>query len=190
MIYPYQGVYPQIDPSVFMTDDVIIVGDVRLAADVNIWFGAVIRGDVNRVTIGERTNIQDNCTLHETWKKYPLVIGADVTVGHSAVLHACTIEDACLIGMGAKVLDNAVVGSESLVAAGAVVREGFVVPPGTLAAGVPAKIVRDLTDAEREHIRNSARNYLHYVEQYRSHGDLEKGIDFHSYLAYRKSGRI
>jgi carbonic anhydrase/acetyltransferase-like protein (isoleucine patch superfamily) len=92
--------------------------------------------------------------------------------------------------MGAKVLDNAVVGSESLVAAGAVVREGFVVPPGTLAAGVPAKIVRDLTDAEREHIRSSARNYLHYVEQYRAHGDLEKGIDFHSYLAYRKSGRI
>jgi len=190
MIYPYQGIYPQIDSSVFMTEDVIIIGDVRIEEDANIWFGSVIRGDVNRVTIGARTNIQDNCTLHETWKKYPLVIGSDVTVGHGAILHACTIEDACLIGMGAKVLDNAVVGSESLVAAGAVVREGFHVPPGTLAAGVPAKIVRELSEEERAHIRNSARNYLHYVEEYRKHHDIEKGLDFHSYCEYRKKGRI
>lgn len=190
MIYPYQGIYPQIHPSVFMTEDVTIIGDVRIDEDANIWFGSVVRGDVNRVTIGARTNIQDNCTLHETWKKYPLVIGADVTVGHGAILHACTINDACLIGMGAKVLDNATVGSESLVAAGAVVREGFTVPEGMLVAGVPAKVVRELDDEERAHIRNSAKNYLHYVGEYRKHRDLEKGLDFHSYIEYRNKGRI
>ena len=185
MIYPYKGVYPQIHPSVFMTEDVVIVGDVRIEEDVSIWFGTVIRGDVHRVTIGARSNIQDNCTLHETWQKYPLVIGADVTVGHAAVLHACTIEDGCLIGMGAKVLDNALVGTESLVAAGAVVREGFTVPPGTLVAGVPAKVVRELSNEEREQLRGSARKYMYYVEQYRDHHDIEKGLDFHSYLEYR-----
>ena len=190
MIYPYKGIYPDIHPSVFMTDDVVIVGDVHVAEDVSIWFGTVIRGDVNRVTIGARSNIQDNCTLHETWKKFPLVIGEDVTVGHAAVLHACTVEDSCLIGMGAKVLDNSVIGRESLVAAGAVVREGFEVPPGSLVAGVPARIVRALTEEERQHLRDSARNYMHYVQQYREHRDLERGLDFHSYLEYRRTGRL
>lgn len=190
MIYPYRGVYPQIHPSVFMTEDVMIIGDVRIDEDANLWFGTVVRGDVNTVEIGARTNIQDNCTLHETWKKYPLIIGADVTVGHGAVLHGCTIEDGSLIGMGAMVLDRAVVHRDALVAAGAVVREGFEVPAGTLAAGVPAKIVRELTTEEREHIHSSARNYLHYVEEYRTHKDLERGLDFHSYLEYQKSGRI
>lgn len=190
MIYPYEGKYPDIHPSVFMSEDVIIVGDVHIAEDVNLWFGTVIRGDVNKVRIGARTNIQDNCTLHETHQKYPLIIGEDVTVGHAAVLHACTLHDACLIGMGAKVLDNATVHSESLVAAGAVVREGFEVSPGTLAAGVPARIVRELTDDERAHIRNSARQYLGYVETYRKQKNIERGLDFHSYLEYRKAGRI
>ncbi|MBR9978711.1 MAG: gamma carbonic anhydrase family protein [Bacteroidetes bacterium] len=190
MIYPYQGKYPDIHPTVFMTDDVTIIGDVHIAEDANIWFGTVIRGDVNRVTIGARSNIQDNCTLHETWKKYPLIIGDDVTVGHGAILHACTVEDACLIGMGAKVLDNARIGSESLVAAGAVVREGFDVPPGSLVAGVPAKIQRELSEEERARLRNSAVNYLHYVREYRVHRDLERGMDFHSYLEYRRTGRI
>jgi carbonic anhydrase/acetyltransferase-like protein (isoleucine patch superfamily) len=190
MIYPYEGKYPEIHPSVFMTDDVVIVGDVHIAEQANIWFGTVIRGDVNRVDIGARSNIQDNCTLHETWKKYPLVIGADVTVGHGAILHGCTIEDGCLIGMGAKVLDRAVVGTDSLVAAGAVVREGFEVPPGSLVAGVPAKVVRPLTEEEREGGRRSAVNYLHYVEQYRRHRDLERGLDFHSYLEYKRTGRL
>jgi len=190
MIYPYEGKYPVIHPSVFMSEDVIIVGDVHIAEDVNLWFGTVIRGDVNQVRIGARTNIQDNCTLHETYQKYPLIIGEDVTVGHAAVLHACTLHDACLIGMGATVLDNAVVHSESLVAAGAVVREGFEVPPGTLVAGVPARIVRELSDEEREHVRESARQYLRYVESYRKNRGLERGLDFHSYLEYRKSGRI
>ncbi|MBN1448327.1 MAG: gamma carbonic anhydrase family protein [Bacteroidetes bacterium] len=190
MIYPFEGTYPDIHPSVFMSEDVVVIGDVHIAEDVSLWFGTVIRGDVHQVRIGARTNIQDNCSLHETWQKYPLMIGADVTVGHAAVLHACTIHDACLIGMGAKVLDNATVHSESLIAAGAVVREGFEVPPGTLAAGVPAKIVRDLTEEERAYIRHSARQYMRYVESYRRHRDLDRGLDFHSYLEYRRTGRL
>ncbi|MBE0643662.1 MAG: gamma carbonic anhydrase family protein [Bacteroidetes bacterium] len=190
MIYPYQGRYPEIHPSVFMTEDVVVIGDVHIAADASIWFGTVIRGDVHRVTIGERTNIQDNCTLHETWKKYPLTVGADVTVGHGAILHACTIGDACLIGMGAKVLDNATVGTESLVAAGAVVLEGFEVPPGSLVAGVPARVIRPLREDERARLRESAGNYQFYVEQYRKHKDIERGLDFRSYLEYKRTGRI
>ncbi len=190
MIYPCEGRYPEIHPSAFITDDVTIIGDVHIAEDVSIWFGTVIRGDVHRVTIGARSNIQDNCTLHETWKEYPLIIGADVTVGHGAILHGCTIEDACLIGMGAVVLDNALIHNEVLVAAGAVVREGFEVPAGSLAAGVPATIVRELNREERDRLRVPGKHYLHYVEQYRKHRDLERGLDLHSYFEYKKSGRI
>jgi gamma-carbonic anhydrase len=190
MIYPYQGRYPDIHPTAFITPGVTIIGDVHIAEDVNIWFGTVIRGDVNTVTIAARTNIQDNCILHETWKKYPLIIGEDVTVGHGAILHACTIEDACLIGMGAKVLDNAVIGKGALIAAGTVVREGFQAPPGTLVAGVPGRVIRDLTEEERVKLRESARNYLHYVQQYRMHGDMERALDTTTYFNYRKSGQI
>ncbi len=190
MIYPYEGKYPEIHPSVFMTEDVIVIGDVHIAEDASIWFGTVIRGDVHRVTIGARTNIQDNCTLHETWQKYPLTIGADVTVGHGAVLHACTIEDGCLIGMGAKVLDNAVVGAESLVAAGSVVLENSVIPPGSLVAGVPARVLRPLPEQRRNGLKLYSQNYQHYVAQYRKHRDLDRGLDFHSYLEYKRTGRI
>ncbi len=190
MIFPYEGIYPDIHPSVFLPEDVIVIGDVRIAENASIWFGTVIRGDVNRITIGARSNIQDNCTLHVTWQKAALVIGDDVTVGHGAVLHACTVKDASLIGMGAQVLDNAVIGEESIVGAGAMVREGFEVPPGVLAAGVPAKVIRSLTSEERAGLRESAKNYELYVEQYRKHRDLDRGLDFHSYLEYKRTGRI
>jgi carbonic anhydrase/acetyltransferase-like protein (isoleucine patch superfamily) len=190
MIHPYQGVWPDIHPSVFLTPDVTILGDVSLAEDVNVWFGSVIRGDVHRIRIGARTNVQDLCMLHVTWKKHALTIGADVTIGHSVTLHGCTLHDACLIGMGARVLDAAVVESESLVAAGAVVGERFVVPEGHLVAGVPARVIRPLRPEEREKIRQSARNYLHYVEQYRTHGDLARGIGFDDFLARRAAGTL
>lgn len=190
MIFPYEGIYPEIHPTVFMTEDVIVVGDVRISENASLWFGTVVRGDVNRITIGARSNIQDNCTLHVTWQKAALKIGDDVTVGHGAVLHACTVENACLIGMGAQVLDNAVIGQESLVGAGAMVRQGFEVPPGSLVAGVPAKVIRPLTKAERAGLHDYASNYLHYVEQYKKHRDLERGLDFHSYLEYKRTGRI
>ncbi len=133
-----------------------------------MWFNAVIRGDVNSIHIGERTNIQDLCMLHVTYKKHALHVGSNVTVGHSAVLHGATIHDYSLIGMGAKVLDRCVVGSYSLVAAGAVLPEGFTVPEGVLAAGVPARIVRDLREEERQMIVRSAQNYIDYAGMYRN----------------------
>ncbi len=188
MIYPYEGIYPDIHPSVFMTDGVVILGDATLAEDVSVWFGTVIRGDVNSIRIGARTNVQDNCILHVTWKKYPLVIGADVTIGHGAILHGCTVRDRCLIGMGAKILDRAVIGSESLIAAGTLVREGFEVPEGSLVAGVPGKIVRQLSGEERAYIGQSAKNYMHYVGVYRQHGDHQKGIPFEEYLRRKQEG--
>jgi carbonic anhydrase/acetyltransferase-like protein (isoleucine patch superfamily) len=190
MIYPYQGIYPSIHPTVFLTDDVIVVGNVTIDEEANIWFGSVVRGDVNAVSIGARTNIQDSCVLHVTWQKYGLRVGAEVTVGHGAVLHGCTIGDGCLVGMGARVMDGAVIGEESLVAAGALVTQHADVPPGMLVAGVPAKVIRPLTEKERAYGRRSARNYLYYVTQYREHNDLAGGMTNEAFLrSLREKGK-
>jgi len=173
-ILPYRGKFPEIDESVFIADGAVVIGDVVIGKESNIWFNAVIRGDVNYIRIGERTNIQDGCILHVTGEKYPLIVGNDVTVGHGAILHGAIIHDKCLIGMGAVVLDGAEVKPYSLVAAGSLVRQGFVVPEGTLVAGVPAKVVRDLTDEERKMIEVSA---LHYVELSKEYKNL-KGVNY------------
>lgn len=161
---------PRIHPSVFIAAGARIIGDVEIGETSSIWFNVVIRGDVHHIRIGRRTNIQDLTMCHVTHLRYPLEIGDDVTVGHSAVLHGATIHDRVLIGMGAKVLDRAVVGSNSLIAAGSVVREGFVVPEGTLVAGVPARVVRELTDDERAAVAQGALNYQSYVYRYRATG--------------------
>ncbi len=166
-IITYRGITPKIDPSVFIADGVHIIGDVEIGKDCSVWFNTVIRGDVNFIRIGERTNIQDNTVVHVTNKKYPTHIGSNVTIGHSAVIHACTIGDYALIGMGAIVLDNAVVGRYCLVAAGAVVTMGMNIPEGMLVAGVPAKVVRPLTDDEKKFLAQSAQNYIDYVATYR-----------------------
>jgi carbonic anhydrase/acetyltransferase-like protein (isoleucine patch superfamily) len=163
----YRGIRPKIHESVFIADGAKIIGDVEIGRESSIWFNTVVRGDVHSITIGERTNIQDNCVLHVTHKKFALHIGSNVTVGHSAVLHGCTIGDYCLIGMGAIVLDNAVVHARSFVAAGALVQENFEVPEGTLVAGVPAKIKRPLTTEEAAFLERSAQNYVDYVKTYR-----------------------
>jgi len=167
MILPYKGIYPKIHESVFICDGVQIIGDVVLEKDVSVWFNSVIRGDVNYITVGERTNIQDGCLLHNTYQKYPLIIGSDVTIGHGAVVHGCTIKDSVLIGMGAILLDNSVVNSNSCIAAGTLVKENFIVPEGVLVAGVPGKIVRQLNSDEIQKIQKSAANYLQYVKTYR-----------------------
>jgi gamma-carbonic anhydrase len=167
MIVTYRGITPKIHPSVFIAEGAQIIGDVEIGAGSSVWFNAVIRGDVHYIRIGERTNIQDNCVLHVTHDTYPLVIGSDVTVGHSAILHAATIRDRCLIGMGAKVLDNATVGPYALVAAGSLVLEHFDVPEGALVAGVPARVKRMLSEEERAQIVQSAQNYVGYVKTYR-----------------------
>lgn len=151
------------------------MGDVEIGKDSSIWFNTVIRGDVNYIRIGERTNIQDLTMVHVTYKKFPAFIGNDVSIGHSAVIHGCKIKDNVVVGMGAKILDDAVVNSFSIVAAGSVVKEHFVVPEGTLAAGVPARIMRDLKQDEIEKIKQNAKNYLFYIEQYKK---FNKGLGF------------
>ena len=170
----YRGIYPEIHPTVFLADGARVIGDVRIGANSSVWFNAVIRGDVCPIRIGERTNAQDNVTLHVTHDTGPLNIGDNVTIGHGAVLHACTVEDYSLIGMGAILLDNCVIESWSIVAAGSLVRQGFRVPSGMMVAGVPAKVVRPITDAERASLAESAENYIRYVSNYRKD---EKNMD-------------
>jgi carbonic anhydrase/acetyltransferase-like protein (isoleucine patch superfamily) len=165
-ILPYKGIYPKIHETVFIVESAIIIGDTEIGEYSTIWFNAVIRGDVNYIRIGSRTNIQDLCMLHVTKDTRPLILGNEITVGHSVTLHGCTIKDRCLIGMGATILDAAVVGEDCIIGAGALVTEGSVIPPGTLAMGVPAKPKRDLTDAERARIKQSAQNYIEYARTY------------------------
>ena len=169
-VLPFEGASPQIHSSVFVASGARIIGDVEIGEDSSIWFNVVIRGDVHRIQIGCRTNVQDLAMCHVTHRKFSLTVGDDVTVGHSAILHGATVHDRVLIGMGAKILDNAVVERESIVAAGAVVREGWTVPSGTLVAGVPAKVVRELTDEERVNTAAGAANYKRYVRRFRESG--------------------
>lgn len=166
-VIPYNGVSPSIHPTAFVAEGVQLIGSVRLAQEASVWFNAVVRGDINSIEIGERTNIQDCSVLHVT-HEFPVRIGKDVTIGHRVIAHGCTIGDCCLIGMGAVILDNARIEPFSLVAAGAVVLQNFVVPEGMLAAGVPAKIIRPLTAEEKQQIKESAQHYVEYARGYRS----------------------
>ncbi|HEY5123518.1 MAG TPA: gamma carbonic anhydrase family protein [Ignavibacteria bacterium] len=170
MILPYLNIYPKIDESVFICDGAYVIGDVVLEKNVSVWFNVIIRGDVNYIRIGENTNIQDGSILHVTYKKYPLVIGKEVTIGHGVVIHGCNVKDLVLIGIGAILLDNCTINSNSFIAAGTLIKENFVVPEGVLVAGVPGKIIRDLTVAEIDKIKQSSENYLMYVNNYKKNG--------------------
>ena len=161
----HHGVLPTVHASAFVAEGACVIGDVDLAEDSSVWFNAVLRGDIHHIRIGRRSNIQDGTIIHVT-REYPVEIGDEVTVGHQAMLHGCRLESCSLIGMNAVVLDNARVGPFALVAAGSVVREHFVVPEGMLVAGVPAKIVRPLTDSEKQALRQSADNYVEYARSY------------------------
>ena len=163
-LFPYQNTFPNIDKSVFLASGVKIIGDVEIGKNSSIWYNSVIRGDVHYIKIGAMTNIQDCSMLHVTNGVYPLSIGSKVTIAHSVTLHGCTLQDLCFIGMKAAVLDGAVVEKNSMVAAGAVVTQKFVVPSGKLVAGVPAKIIRDLTKEEIEDFEASAERYKKYAE--------------------------
>jgi gamma-carbonic anhydrase len=166
-LVPHNNARPNVHASTFVAESAWVIGDVEIGKDASIWFNAVVRGDINAVKIGERTNIQDGCVLHVTHQN-PVRVGADVTVGHRAIVHGCSVYNGCLIGMGSVVLDNARVGPHALVAAGAVVLENFEVPEGMLAAGVPARLIRVLTDEERRAIIESAQHYVEYARSYRS----------------------
>jgi gamma-carbonic anhydrase len=166
MIRTFQGVKPTIPLSCFVEETGIVIGDIVMGEDCSIWFHTVVRGDVNYIRIGNRTNVQDLCMLHVTHDTHPLIIGNDVTIGHHVVLHGCTIKDRVLIGMGAIIMDGAKVGEDSIVGAGALVTEGAIVPPQSLVLGSPAKVKRPVTEKELAWIKQSAENYVKYARQY------------------------
>jgi gamma-carbonic anhydrase len=163
-LFPYLDQFPVLGEEVFLASGVKIIGDVEIGDYSSVWYNSVIRGDVHYVKIGSMTNVQDCSMLHVTNGRYPLNIGSKVTIGHSVTLHGCTLQDLCLIGMGAVILDGAVVEEKAMVAAGAVVIPNFIVPSGKLAAGVPAKVIRDLTTEEMEDFDKSAQRYKKYTE--------------------------
>jgi carbonic anhydrase/acetyltransferase-like protein (isoleucine patch superfamily) len=166
----YDGKAPRVAASVFLAEGSVVTGDVEIGEDSSLWFGTVVRGDVNPVHIGARTNLQDQTIVHVTAGKHPTVIGDDVTAGHRAVLHGCTVKDRSLVGIGAIVMDGAVVGPEAMVGAGALVPPGMIVPPGKLVLGSPARVVRDLTADELAFIRRTAERYVGYAATYRRGG--------------------
>ncbi len=166
LVRPFKGKKPRLGSGVFVAEDAAIIGDVEIGNDCSIWYGAVLRGDMHFISVGSRTNIQDNCVLHITAGTHPTIVAEEVTIGHAAIVHGCTVKRGALIGMGSRVLDGAVIGEGSLVAAGAVVSEGMIVPPRTLVAGVPAKVKRPLTDAEIERLDMSLRHYVELKDEY------------------------
>src|SRR4051794_26547079 len=159
LLLPFDGIEPEVADDAFVAPNATLIGRVTLAATSSVFFGAVLRADRDAIELGERSNLQDNVVVHGD-PGSPTRIGSGVSVGHGAVLHGCTVEDDCLIGMSATVLNRAVIGAGSLVAAGAVVLEDTVVPPGSLVAGVPAKVRRALNEEERAGLRRNAETYV------------------------------
>src|SRR5688572_23766205 len=151
---------PTLAPNVYIASTAVVLGDVTLGAHSSVWYNAVLRGDINRIIVGEYSNVQDNAVLHLA-DSFPCILGRYVTVGHSAIVHACTVEDECLIGMGATILDGALIGAQSIIGANALVTQGTVVPPGSMVLGSPAKVVRQLSQAERDSLRGWAEKYVH-----------------------------
>ena len=166
MIHPFKGTKPEIDVSALVVDSAQIIGDVKIGEESSVWFNAVIRGDVNYIRIGKRTNIQDGCVLHVARKTLPLEIGDEVTVGHNVTLHACTIGSQCLIGMVATVMDGSEIGEQSIVRASALVTPNTKIPPKSLVLGSPAKVERELKEEEIRRIRESAANNVGEIETY------------------------
>jgi carbonic anhydrase/acetyltransferase-like protein (isoleucine patch superfamily) len=160
------GKDPKVDAEAFVAPTASVVGDVTLPAGASVWYGAVLRGDVERISVGASSNVQDNCTLHAD-PGFPVTVGERVSIGHNAVVHGATVEDDCLIGMGATVLNGAVIGAGSLVAAQALVPQGMRVPPGSLVAGVPAKVKRELTEEERQGVTLNGTMYAALAGQHR-----------------------
>ncbi len=166
MLRSHKGRMPQVAPSAFVEDSAVVIGEVSIGEDSSLWFNVVVRGDVNFISIGARTNIQDGTVVHVSHQTHPTIIGNEVTIGHNVTLHGCTLKDRCLIGMGALVLDGAVIGEESMVAAGSVVAPGTRIPPRTLFIGSPARFRRLLTQSEIDHLKESADNYVRYKQVY------------------------
>ncbi len=167
LILPYRGIMPTIHPEAFIAPGAVVIGDVHIGKETNVWFGCVIRGDVNTIRIGERTNIQDGTIVHVTRETGPTKIGSGVTIGHQATIHACTLEDDSFVGMGACVIDGVVVETHGFVAAGAMVTPNKRVPSGQMWVGNPAKYFRDLTPKEHEYFAYSAGHYVELAKEYK-----------------------
>jgi carbonic anhydrase/acetyltransferase-like protein (isoleucine patch superfamily) len=163
LILPVHGISPTIGPDCFLADNATIVGDVVLGRACTVWFTAVIRGDVNSIRIGDESNIQDGAVLHCTYQTAALTIGSRVSIGHRALVHGCTVQDDVLIGMGAIIMDHAVIGAGCLIAAGAVVLENTICEPGYLYAGVPAKKIKPVSEVQAAGLRRTASNYQLYA---------------------------
>jgi len=170
MIRSYQGYLPQFPATCYIDQSAQLIGDVTLGERSSVWMNAVLRGDVHSIRVGAHSNVQDCAVLHGQRHTYPVIVGDWVTIGHNATVHGCVLEDAVLVGMGATILNGCVIGTGSIIAAGAVVPEKTIVPPHTLWAGVPAKIRRELNEADHAVILQYAQNYLDYTEIYLNEG--------------------
>ena len=166
MIRPYRGRMPVVDPTAFVDDSAQVIGDVVVGAESSVWMNAVIRGDVNTIRIGARTNVQDGTVIHVMHGTHPTVVGDDVTIGHGAIVHGCTVGQRVLVGMGAILLNGSTIGSDTIVAAGSLVTEDMVVPSRSLVMGSPARVRRPLTDREVQFVLESAGNYVRYRLDY------------------------
>jgi carbonic anhydrase/acetyltransferase-like protein (isoleucine patch superfamily) len=163
IIRQVRGHAPRFGSNCFIADNAVVVGEVSMGENCTVWFSAVVRGDVNSITIGDNTNIQDGAIIHGTFEKAKTIIGHNVSIAHNAVVHGCTVEDNVLIGMGAIIMDGAVIGTNSVIAAGAVILPGTVVSPGSVYAGVPAKKIKDIGEDMKAVILRTARNYPMYA---------------------------
>ena len=166
MLRPYRSVHPRVARTAFVDQSAQVIGDVVIGDDSSVWMNAVLRGDVNTIRVGRRTNIQDGCVVHVMGGTYPTTLGDDVTVGHAAVLHGCIVADRCLVSIGAIVLNGAQIGSDSIVAAGALIVEGAVIPPRSLVMGSPGRVRRLLTDEEVTSIARYADHCVDYKNDY------------------------
>lgn len=165
---PFRGVTPRVDPSCFVEDSAQVVGDVELGEDSSVWFNAVLRGDVNPIRIGKRTNIQDITMVHVTTELHATHVGDDVTVGHRVILHGCVVGNRVLVGMGAILMDGVEVGDECIIGAGALLTPGTKVPPGSLVVGSPGKVKRPITEEERQFLLLSAQHYVQLAAEHRA----------------------
>ena len=166
-VFSFGDLTPQIHPSAWVADNAVLVGNIVLEAGASVWYGCVLRSEFEQIIIGEGSNVQDNTVMH-TDPGITLRVGRDVTIGHAAMIHGATLEDGCMIGLHATVLNGAVVGAQSLVAAGALVKEGQHIPPGVLAAGVPAKVVKELDESAKQRLKYSATHYVDNAEAHRT----------------------
>ncbi len=168
MILPHHGKWPKIHETAFIAPSADIIGEVEVGDHSSVWFQVVIRGDVNFIKIGNHTNVQDHCMFHVTRDVSPLIVGNEVTVGHRVTLHGCKVGNLVLLGMGATILDDAEIGDESVIGAGALITKGIKIPPRSLVLGVPAKVVRTLKPEELAHLSKSAAHYVQDAKEYRS----------------------